>query len=343
MRSRTKFTRLACAGSTVLLVGLASAACGGGAGAGDGDGDGDGTAFRFAVGNPENTDRGRWEKALADAIAEETDGDYTVDIYWEGALGEERTGLEAVSSQAVQMAIASSSNTAGLVPEFEALDLPFIAPDGWDDIPALMESDQVKTLEEAAEKKGYKVICWVPEGFRQLMLTDDEPAKSPGDVDGRKFRVTASPIEADYVQGFGAQPTGIEWGETYLSLKQGTADGLFIAYSSIVQYQMIDAIGSMTELDIVPIMAPVMMNLDYFNSLPEEAQAAIETAGDKTFEANLAETIEADAEYKNTLVEAGIELYEPTAAELEEWHAVTQEVLADYPQYEEWPDAVQGE
>jgi TRAP-type C4-dicarboxylate transport system substrate-binding protein len=291
--------------------------------------------LRFAVNNGENTDRGAHQKELAKLIEQYTGGRYKVRIFWEGALGGERTSLEAVRNKAVELGIASSSNTAGLIPEFSALDLPFLVPGGWDGLQKVMDSQPMADLGKAAEARGFKLIGWVPEGFRQLMMTRAS-VKTPADLKGRKLRTTASPIEADYNNAFGALATAVDFSETYLALKQGTVDGLFIAYSSIVSYKMVDAIKQSTQLSIVPIMAPEFMNLEYFNSLPADVQAAILKAGKDAYKARTPATIQAEKGFRKTMEDAGIKVYEPTPAEYEQWRTAAKPVYAKYPQFSAW-------
>lgn len=293
------------------------------------------TTLRFAVNNGENTDRGAHQKELAKLIEQYTGGRYKVRIFWEGSLGGERTSLEAVRSKAVELGIASSSNTAGLIPEFGALDLPFLVPGGWDGLQKVMDSQPMADLSKAAEARGFKLIGWVPEGFRQLMMTR-APVKTPADLKGKKLRSTASPIEADYNNAFGALATAIDFSETYMALKQGTVDGLFIAYSSIVSYKMIDAIQQSTQLSIVPIMAPEFMNLEYFKALPADVQAAIMKAGKDAYANRTPATILAEGAFRKTMQDAGIKVYVPTAAEYEQWRTAAKPVYAKYPQFSAW-------
>jgi TRAP-type C4-dicarboxylate transport system substrate-binding protein len=197
----------------------------------------------------------------------------------------------------------------------------------------------MKDLGKAAEARGYKLIGWVPEGFRQLMMTH-APVKTPSDLKGKKLRTTASPIEADYDSAFGALPTAIDWSETYLALKQGTVDGYFVAYSSVVQYKMIDAIKHATQLNIVPIMAPEFMNLEFFNALPADVQDAILKAGKDAYAARTPATIQADKDFRKTMEDAGIKVYEPTANEMEAWRSAAKTVYAKYPQFSAWSSLV---
>jgi TRAP-type C4-dicarboxylate transport system substrate-binding protein len=302
---------------------------------------GEATVLRFAMNNGENTDRALHEKELGNLIEKYTNGKYKVQYFWEGALGSERTSMEAVHSKAVELGIASSSNAAGLIPEFGALDLPFLVPGGWDGLPKLMESQPVKDLSKAAEARGYKLVGWVPEGFRQLMMTS-VLVKTPSELKGRKLRSTSSPIEADYDSAFGALPTVIDWSETYLALKQGTVDGYVVANSSVVQYKMIDAIKFATKLDVVPIMAPEFMNLEYFNSLPADVQEAILKAGRDAYAARTPGSIQADKDFRKAMEDAGIKYYEPTASEMEQWRAAAKPVYAKYPQFSAWLTAVKS-
>jgi TRAP-type transport system periplasmic protein len=327
------FSRFIRAGSLIGFTSLLAAVCSAQTNASPGTPAAQ--TLRFAVNNGENTDRGAHQKELAKLIEQYTGGRYKVRIFWEGALGAERTSLEAVRNKAVEIGIASSSNTAGIIPEFAALDLPFLVQGGWDGLAKLLDSQPAADLGKAAEARGFKLIGWVPEGFRQLMMTRAE-VKTPSDLKGKKLRATASPIEAEYDRAFGALPTAVDFSETYLALKQGAVDGLFIAYSSIVSYKMIDAIKQSTQLHIVPIMAPEFMNLEHFNGLPADVQAAILKAGKDAYAARTPATIAADSVFRKTMEDAGIKVYEPTAAEFEQWRTAAKPVYAKFPQFSAW-------
>ncbi|MFN8164496.1 MAG: TRAP transporter substrate-binding protein [Solirubrobacterales bacterium] len=281
--------------------------------------------FRWAVNNGQNTGKGRQEQELADAIKKKTDGKVNVEIFWEGALGAERTAIEGVGNKSVEMGVASSSNFSSIVKAWTALDLPFMLVGGYEGLTKLLPSPAMKDLEEASEKAGFKIVGYCFDGFRHLFTTKKE-VKTPADLKGVKLRTTPSPIEAAYVSAFGGNPTVVDWGETYLALKQGTVDGYFVAYSSVVQFKMNDAIKYANELSVVPIISPVAMNLEYFNSLPADVQKAILDAGKETAPLNLKRDQTDNEAFKKTLLDEGVKVTIPTKDDVKPWKDLSPQV-----------------
>ncbi len=275
--------------------------------------------WKWATNTSENSAKGDMQKTWKKVIEEKTKGQVQVEIYWEGALGAEQKAHEAVLQKAVQMGLASNSNTAAIVPRWSALDMPFLITGGYDGLRKFMAgSPGLKELEADTEKKGLKVVAYLQEGFRHLFTTKKQ-VKVPADAKGLKLRTTPSALEAGYVAAFGSNPSVVDWGEIYLALKQGTVDGYNVAYSSVNNFKHTDALKYCLEYSIVPIVSVITMNLEHYNSLtPELRQAMVDayTEGNK----QVMEMSQRDDEvHKAALEKGGVTFYTPTAAELKQW------------------------
>ncbi|MCC8189849.1 MAG: TRAP transporter substrate-binding protein DctP, partial [Planctomycetes bacterium] len=66
---------------------------------------------------------------FAELVEERTGGDFVVEIYPNGALGDERIMLEGMQMGILDMGIITSGPFVNFVPEFGVLDLPFIFAD----------------------------------------------------------------------------------------------------------------------------------------------------------------------------------------------------------------------
>lgn len=275
--------------------------------------------MKFAVNNAEKTSKGTQEKTIADLIRKKSNGRVSVEIFWEGALGQEQTAIEAVGNRSVEMAIASTSNYSSIVRPWTAMDLPFLIINGYDGWQKLIRGEAYKELEAVSEKQGFKNVGYVIEGFRNLYTTKRQ-IKTPGEMRGIKLRTTPSPIEAAYVGAFGGSPTVVAWPETYLALKQGIVEGYHVAYSSVVQFKMSDAIKYATETEVVPIISVVVMNNEHFKALPADVQQAIMAAKAESTALNFAEDIRAEGEFKKTLEQDfKVVTYRPSADEHKQW------------------------
>ena len=280
--------------------------------------------LRLAVNNGPNTTKGKQELEITNRIKEKSGGKLNVEIFWEGALGGERAAMEAALNKSAEMGLSSSSNFSALVKDWTAIDLPFLVT-GYDGLASFLNSDALKELESAAESKGFKIVGYIPEGFRHIFTTKKE-IKTPADLKGVKLRTTFSPIEAAYITAFGGNPTPVDWAETYLALKQGTVEGYTVAYSSVVQFKMNDAVKYVAEVGVVPIISIVAMNLEVYNGLSPDLQKAIIEAGKEATAVNLKLDQESDGEFKSILTKEGVKVFTPTAEDLKPWRELSPQV-----------------
>lgn len=285
--------------------------------------------WRWAVNNSAHTNKGEQERVVADLINQKTNGKIKVEIYYEGAIGAERTAVEGVLNKSVQMSLASSANFSSIVPAWGALDFPFLIPGGVDGAIKFMGGNAIKDLEVAAEKLNLKPISYQWEGHRHLFTTKKE-VKTPSDMKGMKLRTTPSKLEAAYVSAFGGNPSVVDFGETYLALKQGIVEGYFVAYSSVVQYKMNDAIGFGNQMAVVPIIAVVCVNLEEFNKLPADLQKQILEAGQEGTLKAIDLGKKADIEFKDALKKDGTKIFEPTEADLKPWKDLAPQVYEKF-------------
>ena len=286
--------------------------------------------IRLSVDNPDGLPRSDMEKRFATLVTEKTKGRAVVKIFWSGALGGvQRAAIEVVQNRGAEMAIISSSNFAAVQPAWMILDLPFLTK-GREGYYKLLDGPVFAELKQGTEKQAkLKYIFAVYDGYR-ILLTTKKQVKSPADLKGMKLRTTNSPIEVAYVRAFGANPSPIDWGETYLALKQGLADGYFLGYTTVLNFKHDDAVKYGLNIPVVPIYVPAFMNVDFFNGLPADIQKAVLEAGRETDLANRKQD-EADlVTAKQKLSRQGLVDYTPTPSEMQGWVKLAQPVYEEF-------------
>jgi TRAP-type C4-dicarboxylate transport system substrate-binding protein len=72
--------------------------------------------------------------------------------------------------------------------------------------------------------------------------------------------------------------------EVYTGLQQGAIDGLYTTSSNFVPQKFVEVTDYHTKLTITNCGMTLLFNLDFLNSLPEDLQEAIRTAGKMTEE-----------------------------------------------------------
>ncbi|HVN98271.1 MAG TPA: DctP family TRAP transporter solute-binding subunit [Syntrophorhabdaceae bacterium] len=257
-----------------------------------------------------------------------TSGAVSVKLFPAGQLGGERELIEAVKLGTIQMAMVSAA-IASYYKEAQVLDIPYLfssAPEAW----KVMDGPFGKEMAaDCLKKTGLRVLAYGETGFRNF-TNSVRPIKSPADMKGMKIRVMESPVYVAMIKGLGAQPTPIAWPETYTALQQKVVDGeenpiSVIAankFYEVQKYMTID--GHSYGVDFI------LINEKFFQSLPKNIQESVKLAsitagwvGRGIQELNSAMGV-------TQLQEKGMQVYKPTAAELNQFRQATQKPVIDY-------------
>lgn len=286
--------------------------------------------IRFGVNAAENTAKGDATKAFAKLVEEKTNGEARVEVLWAAAAGNDRQATEAVKNRGIEMCNSSVSNFAGIVKQWTVWDMPFLINDRAG-MYKVMESPliQEKLLQPSIKEHGIRVMFYIHESFRHLFTTKKKVV-TPDDMKGMKLRTTASPLESAYVKAFGGIPTVVDWGETYLALKQGMADGYNVPNSAPVQYAMKDALKYGLQYTVVPGLVVNVINESYYQSLPAHIQKGLDEAAKAVQPICRKIDEETDQAYVKEMRDSGIEITDPTAAQREQWVKLVEPVYTEY-------------
>ncbi len=190
----------------------------------------------YAEVNPEDSLMGKTAKVFKDKVEELTGGSVTIDLQASGVLGAEGDVLDAMigGTGTIDIArISAFSLTNYGTKKTALLSVPytFVSREHfW----KFASSDLgAAFLSEPAELGlGVTGLFYVEEGFRHFFFS--KPVAAMTDLAGRKIRVSTDPTMTGMVEGLGASPTVVSFGELYTALSSGVVDG---AEQPIANYQ----------------------------------------------------------------------------------------------------------
>jgi C4-dicarboxylate-binding protein DctP len=145
------------------------------------------------------------------------------------------------------------------------------------------------------------------------------------------LKIRTPPIESiiKCVQALGGNPVSIPYGETYMALKTGVADGQENPLANIGDMKFFEVQKYMTLIDYQFHPEPFDVNLKWFNSLPADLQKIMQDAAwiytDKQNEFRR----DLNDYYYKMIVNGGVTDYQPTAAERQQFITACQPVY-DY-------------
>ena len=250
----------------------------------------------YAEVNPLDTIVGQTGSHFKEKVEELTGGSVVVDVQASGVLGSENDVLDAIlgGSTSIDMSrISAFALTSYGCNKSKLLSIPFTFENRahfWN----FANSELAPEFLNEPQELGLPVrgLFYGEEGFRHFFTV--KPVATIDDLKGMKLRVSNDPVMNGMVEGLGANPTVVSFGELYSALQTGVVDG---AEQPIANYKSnaFPEVANNLILDghtLGAIQAVITDNA--WAKLTENQQAAIMEAGADTqaFNADLSETAE---------------------------------------------------
>lgn len=176
--------------------------------------------------NPLDTIVGQMDSKFKEEVERLSGGSVTIDLQASGVLGSENDVLDAMLGGAgtIQMSrISAFALTSYGGKKSSLLSIPYTwqSRDHWW---AFAESDLAQEfLQEPSENgSGIRGLFYGEEGFRHFFSSKE--LKDITSLQGLKIRVSNDPIMNGMVEGLGASPTVVDFGELYSALQTGVVD-----------------------------------------------------------------------------------------------------------------------
>lgn len=250
----------------------------------------------YAEVNPLDTIVGQTGSHFKEKVEELTGGSVVVDVQASGVLGSENDVLDAILGGSTSIDISRISAfalTSYGCNKSKLLSIPFTFESRahfWN----FANSELAPEFLNEPQELGLPVrgIFYGEEGFRHFFTV--KPVSGIADFKGLKLRVSNDPVMNGMVEGLGANPTVVSFGELYSALQTGVVDG---AEQPIANYKSnaFPEVANNLILDghtLGAVQAVITDNA--WNKLTENQQAAVmEAAADtQAFNADLSETAE---------------------------------------------------
>ena len=250
----------------------------------------------YAEVNPLDTIVGQTGSHFKEKVEELTGGSVVVDVQASGVLGSENDVLDAILGGSTSIDISRISAfalTSYGCNKSKLLSIPFTFNNRahfWN----FANSDLAPEFLNEPQELGLPVrgLFYGEEGFRHFFTV--KPVAAIGDLKGMKLRVSNDPVMNGMVEGLGANPTVVAFGELYSALQTGVVDG---AEQPIANYKSnaFPEVANNLILDghtLGAVQAVITDNA--WGKLTANQQAAVMAAAADTqkFNADLSETAE---------------------------------------------------
>ncbi len=266
----------------------------------------------FAEVNPLNTIVGQTDTAFKEKVEELSGGAITIDLQASGVLGAENDVLDTMlgGGGTIDMSrISAFSLTSYGGENSKLLSIPFTFVSRehfWNFATSDLAAQFL--MEPHENGSGVRGLFYGEEGFRHFFTK--EPVAKIEDLNGMKLRVSNDPVMNGMVEGLGAYPTVVSFGELYSALQTGVVDG---AEQPIANYKSnaFDEVAPNLILDGHTLGAiQVIITDEAWDKLTPEQQDVIVQAGEYASSFNRQISEEAENEVLEQLKADGVNVVE---------------------------------
>lgn len=276
------------------------------------------------------------EEVFKPMVEENTD--LTVEIFPNNELGAEAQYTNSLRSGTVEMAVAGMGlQTAA--PKIGVAEWPFLFED-YDHAQKVLNGEVGDELAQEFETLDVKHLAWTANGFREF--SSNRAITSMDDFQGLRLRMPDIPIYVATGEALGASVQPMAISEIFTALEQGVIDGQDNPVATLRASGWHEVQSHVLESRHMFSPNAYLINMEFWESLSEEDQAAVQEAADQASERQWELSRESVEEDKAFLEEEGLELTVPDEAFRQEMVDAVQPVYDDlYEQYDWAQDYVE--
>lgn len=285
--------------------------------------------LRYAEVNPLDTIVGQTDSAFKQKVEELSGGSIEIDLQASGVLGSENDVLDTMlgGGDSIDMSrISAFALTSYGAKKSMLLSIPFVF-DNREHFWKFANSELAPEFLNEPQEIGLPLrgVFYGEEGFRHFFTKD--PVNTIEDIAGMKLRVSNDPVMTGMVEGLGASPTVVAFGELYSALQTGVVDG---AEQPIANYKSnaFPEVAPYLILDGHTLGAIQAVITDTaWNKLTENQQKVIMAAGAYTQDFNAALSADEEAKVLEELKAEGVTVVDVT--DKTPWLTACQKVIDD--------------
>lgn len=261
---------------------------------------------------------------LGKILKERSEGRLNPTVYTDMAFTSGDTEqAEVTMNNTAQISICSSFALATLAPElnrFLAFDVPYLFQTD-EEVYGYADSDlNRETLDKMPELLGLRAYPQYTRAWCKVS-TGNKDIRVPSDLKGLKIRSSASDLYCAFLEGCGAVPTPMAYGEVYTGLQQHTIDGMMTTTPHWYFDKFCEVQDYMVACNAFVIAHTPIVNNEWFESLPEDLQQIVdECMWDYLEYVRIGSIEKGEQECIDKMRdEYGMYIHEPTEEEYAQW------------------------
>ena len=277
---------------------------------------------------------------FAELVAERTGGEYKIEIYPNGTLGDESTMLDSMSTDMLDMGIITSGPFVNFSEMMGVLDMPYLFATN-EEAYAILDGEIGKELLATLEDAGLKGLAYAERGFRNV-TNSVRPVTCADDLKGLKLRVMENEVYTATFKALGVNAVPMAWSEALTAMQQGTIEGQENPVNVMYSYGLWDYGQKYVTFDRHSYATAIItMSLDVYNTLDDATKEIFAQAAQEAAEYERAWVADMEAGQIQALKDNGMEIVEEP--DVDSFRAAVQPVYDAYPQYADYIARIQAQ
>jgi len=255
--------------------------------------------------------------AFKGAFEKSTGGEYTVELYANGILGDASSTLEQIITGTFEGSTPADGALSAFAPNIQVFSIPYLFSNPTIAYDVLDGEFGQKLFGDIAKESGLRVVASYDNGGYRNFTNSVKEVKTAADLKGLNIRVMDSPVYIKLVEALGASATPVAFLELYSALQTGVVDAQENSAVTTLGASL-DEVQPFCTLDGHLLgLAFLTVGNDWYNSLDAKTQAFVDEAGREASIAARGTCRFAEALAISTMTEKGVKVYSPSAEELE--------------------------
>lgn len=265
-----------------------------------------GKTLKIGLGDPIDSDQGVLALRFKKIVEDVSGGNYKVDIFPAGQLGDEQKMVKDSRRGSIDGAVVAVNNITPFAKSVGILTLPYLMKSFDDAVKATTGDLGKKWRTVLIDEAGVRVLGWAYSNFR-VLTNSKRPVRDLTDLKGLKIRVPKNAIMIETWKALGAEPIPMAWPETFTALQQKVVDGQDNPHITNYTMKFYEVQDYTSEVHYLFSLQPLVFGEKFFQSLPPEDQAMFTRAGIEAQQYNLLFSVTKSEEAKQNMIEKGVE------------------------------------
>jgi tripartite ATP-independent transporter DctP family solute receptor len=267
-----------------------------------------------------------WNQELAainEALKHESNGRFSLAVFPTAQLGPEASMMQQLQAGTLDMAWVSTTELANWIPEFGALQAPFLVKNV-QQAARLFDVPVTLSILDHLPKIGVVGLGLGLAGMRQIYTRD--AASSLADLKGKKIRIIPSAPPADFFTALGMTPAPIPFREIYNALATGQVDAIDMDFEGTADYKFYDHLDTLLLTNHGILSAVVLVSAKIWSDLSPGDQGVIRSVMQRHLETMKQSIIAQEKDFLEQLRRSPLKIVELEAATFEpavaEWDKI---------------------